>query len=65
LLIENWQYHNKFLLKNDSVLEKTLEESKAAGLLNIAVSAAQGKYLTLQVRTLKATRILEVGTLGG
>ncbi|KAG8706728.1 hypothetical protein FRC08_000884 [Ceratobasidium sp. 394] len=66
---EDWvrsdAYHNKFLLKQDDILEQTLKDSEAAGLANIAVSAAQGKYLNLQVRTLKAARILEVGTLGG
>ncbi|KAG8703037.1 hypothetical protein FRC08_003099 [Ceratobasidium sp. 394] len=66
---EDWvrsdAYHNKILLKQDDILEQTLKDSEAAGLANIAVSAAQGKYLNLQVRTLKAARILEVGTLGG
>ncbi|KAG8708002.1 hypothetical protein FRC09_001503 [Ceratobasidium sp. 395] len=66
---EDWvrsdAYHNKYLLKQDNALAQTLKESEAAGLDNIAVSAAQGKYLNLQVRTLKAARILEVGTLGG
>ncbi|KAF8610507.1 O-methyltransferase family 3 protein [Ceratobasidium sp. AG-I] len=58
-------YHNKFLLGEDTVLEKALANSEAGGLPNIAVSAAQGKYMNLQVRVLKAARILEVGTLGG
>ncbi|KAG8743704.1 hypothetical protein FRC10_011577 [Ceratobasidium sp. 414] len=66
---EDWvrsdAYHNKFLHKQDDVLEQTIKENEAAGLPNIAVSVAQGKYLNLQVRALKAARILEVGTLGG
>ena len=35
------------------------------GLMEIAVSAPQGKYLNLLVRALGAKRVLEVGTLGG
>ncbi|KAG9126554.1 hypothetical protein FRC07_003008 [Ceratobasidium sp. 392] len=42
-------YHNKFLLKQDDALEQAVKASEAAGLDNIAVSAAQGKYLNLQV----------------
>ncbi|QRW00206.1 O-methyltransferase family 3 protein [Ceratobasidium sp. AG-Ba] len=66
---EDWArsdaYHNRALLGQDPILEQTLKESESAGLDNIAVSAAQGKYLNLQVRSLKAARVLEVGTLGG
>ncbi|MFT3696079.1 MAG: O-methyltransferase [Kofleriaceae bacterium] len=42
-----------------------LEASTAAGLPEIAVSAMQGKLLEILVRMQKATRVLEVGTLGG
>ncbi|CAE6433308.1 unnamed protein product [Rhizoctonia solani] len=58
-------YHNKHLLGDDNILEQVLKNSQDAGLMSIAVSAAQGKFLNLQVRALGAKNILEVGTLGG
>ncbi|KAJ7578406.1 O-methyltransferase-domain-containing protein [Mycena floridula] len=67
--LEDWtrsdQYHNSFLLKDDEILDKVLANSTKNGLPEIAVSRAQGKFLNLQARAIKATRILEVGTLGG
>jgi predicted O-methyltransferase YrrM len=42
-----------------------LETSEAAGLPAIAVSPAQGKFLHLLARVMRARTILEVGTLGG
>lgn len=67
--IEDWkrsdEYHNSFLINHDEVLEKTLANSTANGLPEIAVSRAQGKLLNLQARSIGAKRILEVGTLGG
>ncbi|KAB5593053.1 O-methyltransferase [Ceratobasidium theobromae] len=65
LWIQSDAYHNKHLLKDDSILEQTLHDSTAGGLMPISVSRAQGKYLNLQVRALGVKRILEVGTLGG
>jgi predicted O-methyltransferase YrrM len=59
------EYHNSFLLKRDPALDAALSASDAAGLPQIAVSAAQGKFLMLLARTIRAKRILEVGTLGG
>jgi len=61
----NDAYHNSFTLPEDRILDATLERSKAAGLPEIAVSQAQGKYLNLLVRSHKWRRIIEVGTLGG
>ncbi|EUC67086.1 O-methyltransferase, putative [Rhizoctonia solani AG-3 Rhs1AP] len=58
-------YHNKHLLGSDTILEQVLSNSNASGLMPIAVSTAQGKFLNLQVRALRAKKILEVGTLGG
>ena len=58
-------YHAKYLLgEPDPALAFAVENSKKNGLLDIAVSAPQGKYLHLLVRALKAKRVLEVGTLG-
>lgn len=42
-----------------------LQDSETAGLPPIAVSAQQGKFLTLLARAVGARRVLEVGTLGG
>ncbi|KAJ4330803.1 hypothetical protein N0V87_009699 [Didymella glomerata] len=50
---------------SNDVLEHALSNSEEQGLPDIAVSPAQGKYLQLQARLLKAKNILEVGTLGG
>lgn len=48
-----------------SILTQALTSSSQAGLPDIAVSAAQGKYLQLTARLARAKHILEVGTLGG
>lgn len=66
---EDWKrsdsYHNSFLISKDEALEKALQSSDANGLPEIAVSAAQGKFLKLHAQAIKAKRIIEVGTLGG
>jgi predicted O-methyltransferase YrrM len=53
------------LIPEDPVLEEALAASAAAGLPKIQVSAPQGKLLNLIARTVQATAILEIGTLGG
>src|SRR5258708_29091259 len=53
------------LVAPDPALLAALEESALAGLPPIAVSPVQGKLLHLYVRLLRATRVLEIGTLGG
>ncbi|NDJ90493.1 O-methyltransferase [Mycolicibacter kumamotonensis] len=50
---------------DDRDLQAALAASDAAGLPAIAVSAQQGKFLSLLVAATRATRILEIGTLGG
>lgn len=52
-------------LPRDPTLDAALADSDEAGLPRIAVSAAQGKFLSLLVRSTGARRVLEVGTLGG
>ena len=47
------------------VLETVHDDSVAAGLPDIAVSAVQGKLLHLLARAVGARTVLEVGTLGG
>lgn len=58
-------YHNSFLISEDEALDKIVENSKANGLRDIAITPAQGKFLNLLARSIGAKRILEVGTLGG
>ena len=50
---------------DDPVLSAALEASDAAGLPKIAVSAQQGKFLSLLAGAIKARSVLEIGTLGG
>ncbi|CCO26072.1 hypothetical protein BN14_00088 [Rhizoctonia solani AG-1 IB] len=47
--VQSDAYHNKHLLGDDSVLEQVIKNSEDADLMPIAVSAAQGKFLNLQV----------------
>ena len=53
------------LAPEDEVLTAALRDSEAAGLPQIAVSAAEGKLLHLLAQIQGAARILEIGTLGG
>lgn len=59
------RYLTELLLPSDPVLDAALEDSQKAGLPAINVSPAQGKLLQLLSRVRGATKILEVGTLGG
>jgi predicted O-methyltransferase YrrM len=49
----------------DDALAFALNEARKAGLPEIQVSAAQGKFLYLLAKLVGARRILEIGTLGG
>ncbi|MFI6619503.1 O-methyltransferase [Streptomyces sp. NPDC050528] len=53
------------LAPDDEVLAAALRDSEAAGLPQIAVSATAGKLLHLLAQIQGASRILEIGTLGG
>lgn len=53
------------VIGDDPVLSAALEDSAAAGLPPIAVSAQQGKFLSLLAGAVGARRVLELGTLGG
>lgn len=53
------------LLGEDPALFAALQSSDEAGLPRIAVSAQQGKFLSLLAGAMQARRILEIGTLGG
>lgn len=59
------RYINGLLIPSDRVLEAALRASAEAGLPPIQVSPPQGKFLHVLVRSLNASRILEIGTLGG
>lgn len=65
LLGEVDRYVEGLFATNDEVLERTLQESREAGLPEIQVSANQGKLLGLFAEIRGARRILEIGTLGG
>jgi predicted O-methyltransferase YrrM len=59
------QYTTDLLLPPDPVLDAALAASDAAGLPPISVSPSQGKLLMLLAQLARASRILEIGTLGG
>ena len=50
---------------DDPALTAALQASDAAGLPSIAVSAQQGKFLSLLAAAVQARQVLEIGTLGG
>ncbi|OBI87800.1 O-methyltransferase [Mycobacterium sp. 1245805.9] len=53
------------LVAEEPALAAALQASDAAGLPQIAVSAQQGKFLSLLAGAIQARRVLEIGTLGG
>ena len=59
------QYTTGLLIPPDPILEAALADSEAAGLPPISVSPSQGKLLMLLAQLAGASRILEIGTLGG
>ena len=66
---ERWdavdRYTADLLVGDDPALQAALNASTEAGLPAIAVSANQGKFLHLLVQIHGASRVLELGTLGG
>ena len=59
------EYLADSLVPGDPSLDAALAASETAGLPPINVAPNQGKLLMLLARTMSATRILEIGTLGG
>ncbi|KAJ8081683.1 hypothetical protein PM082_007529 [Marasmius tenuissimus] len=59
------KYQSSFLVAQDDALDFAVQNSSQKGLPDIAVSPLQGKFLYLISKSIQATRILEVGTLGG
>jgi predicted O-methyltransferase YrrM len=58
-------YFVSHLALEDEALEAAVRDSEAAGLPQAAVTATQGKLLHLLAQLQGASRILEIGTLGG
>ncbi|MGP4048032.1 O-methyltransferase [Streptomyces sp. 2A115] len=58
-------YFTDLLAPPDAALTEALRDSDAAGLPHINVAPTQGKLLHLLAVIQGATRILEIGTLGG
>lgn len=59
------QYIEKLFIPPDPVLDGVLASIDKAGLPDIQISPAQGKFLHLLARLMRAERILELGTLAG
>jgi predicted O-methyltransferase YrrM len=66
---EQWtavdRYFTDLLVTPDSALDAALAASAASGLPPHHVSANQGKFLQILAQVQGASRILEIGTLGG
>ncbi|RDI45640.1 O-methyltransferase [Falsibacillus pallidus] len=66
---ETWkkvdEYFTKKLHEPESIMDNVLKSNEEAGLPSIDVSPNQGKLLNLLVQMKGATKILEIGTLGG
>jgi predicted O-methyltransferase YrrM len=58
-------YIEHLLVPEDDALALGLQDAKAAGLPPINVSPNEGKLLHLIARIARASRVLEIGTLGG
>lgn len=59
------RYFSDRMHPDDKVLEDAIAAGEAAGLPQIQVSATQGKLLQILAQTLRASSILEIGTLAG
>jgi predicted O-methyltransferase YrrM len=66
---KKWREVDRYIVEelvgHDPVLEAALAASEAAGLPPIHVAPNQGKLLMLLAQASRASRILEIGTLGG
>jgi predicted O-methyltransferase YrrM len=58
-------YFTGLLAPTDPMLEAALKANQAAGLPAIDVSPLQGKFLHVLVQMTQASRVLEIGLLGG
>ncbi len=66
---EQWSkvddYLNGIYASDDAALEAAVAAGKAAGLPDMAVSTSQGRLLHILAKSVRASRALEIGTLGG
>lgn len=66
---ERWaevdRYASDLLLLPDASLDAAVAAMDAGGLPPIQVSPLQGAFLQILARALRATKVLEIGTLGG
>lgn len=58
-------YMNTLLIPNDPILQNALQANAVAGLPSHDVTPNQGKFLQLLLQIQGASRVLEIGTLGG
>ena len=69
MISSNWSAVDRYfadrLAPSDDILDSVLVANAEAGLPPHDVSPLQGRFLELLVRLTRATRILEIGTLGG
>ena len=65
LWVKTEHYLNSFTIPQDETLVSALKKADENNLPQIAVSPSQGKLLNLFVKSIKAKRVLEVGTLAG
>ncbi|MBZ5601432.1 MAG: O-methyltransferase [Acidobacteriia bacterium] len=59
------RYIERLFVPHDPSLEQNIGAATAAGLPEIQVSANQGKLLYLIAKMARASKMLEIGTLGG
>jgi predicted O-methyltransferase YrrM len=68
MIQEQWtavdEHLGSLLVQDDEALQNALKTSERAGLPPIQVSPVQGKWLHLLARSIRARRVLEIGTLG-
>lgn len=58
-------YINSTITEEDETQRQAVADADAAGLPHIQVAPNQGKLLQLLIEIMGATRVLEIGTLGG
>ena len=65
LFINVDRYIGDLLAPEDKALKDTLRSLEEEGIPQISVSANQGKFLQVMVTLCQASKVLELGTLGG
>ncbi|WP_248924835.1 O-methyltransferase [Paenibacillus hamazuiensis] len=61
----NAETYVESLFEPDPVLEKVTEAIRAHGMPEISIEPGYGRLLTLLVKMMRASRVLEIGALGG